>query len=319
MRRIVVFFSAVALVLSATTVPAGAGLRARSVPLPNDFAPEGIAVDGSTFYAGSLVDGDVYRGNLRSGRGSIFIDAPPGRQAVGMKVEKSRHRLWVAGGFHGRGYVYDTRSGATVADITLTTAAPTLINDVVVTKRGAYFTDSFNPVLYHVPISRHGRIGTPRTIALSGPATTITPEPNLNGIDASRDGSVLIVGHTALGAMMTVDPVTGASRTIRIKGGTITAGTPDGILLLGRSLWVVENFAERLVEVRLDRKYTRGTIDTVITDADVHGLFRVPTTVGAYGKRLALVNGRFDLGLPPPFGTGAPPGTDFDVVIVPKN
>jgi hypothetical protein len=48
-----------------------------SVPLPNDFAPEGIAVGtGSTFYVGSLVDGDIYRGDLRSGEGSVFIDAP---------------------------------------------------------------------------------------------------------------------------------------------------------------------------------------------------------------------------------------------------
>jgi hypothetical protein len=29
-----------------------------------------------------------------------------------------------------------------------------------------------------------------------------------------------------------------------------------------------------------------------------------------------LVNARFDLGLPPPFGPGAPPGTEYDVVVV---
>ncbi|HEY3003745.1 MAG TPA: hypothetical protein VGJ44_15465, partial [Kribbellaceae bacterium] len=70
-----------------------------SIPLPHDFAPEGIAIGtGSTFYAGSLKDGDIYRGDLRSGAGGIFVDAPAGRAAVGMKVEEPRHRLWVAGG-----------------------------------------------------------------------------------------------------------------------------------------------------------------------------------------------------------------------------
>jgi hypothetical protein len=52
-----------------------------SVALPVDLQPEGIAVGtGSTFYVGSLWDGDIYRGNLRSGAGDVFIDVS-GRQA----------------------------------------------------------------------------------------------------------------------------------------------------------------------------------------------------------------------------------------------
>ena len=82
--------------------------------------------------------------------------------------------------------------------------------------------------------------------------------------------------------------------------------------LAGRQLWIVENFANRLVRVTLSPDLTSGAITSVITST----LFRVPTTVAKHGSRLALVNGRFDLGLPPPFGSGAPPGTDFDVVLV---
>jgi hypothetical protein len=48
-------------------------------------------------------------------------------------------------------------------------------------------------------------------------------------------------------------------------------------------------------------------------------LFDVPTTAALHGDRLALVNGRFDLGLPPPFGPGAPAGTSFGVVLVRAN
>jgi hypothetical protein len=75
---------------------------------------------------------------------------------------------------------------------------------------------------------------------------------------------------------------------------------------------VVENFANTLVRVTLSSDLASGTITSVIQSP----LFRVPTTVARHGDRLALVNGRFDLGLPPPFGPGAPPGTDFDVVLV---
>lgn len=291
---------------------AGAAPFPASVPLPDDFSPEGIAIGtGNTFYAGSLKDGDIYRGDLRTGEGAIFIDAPPGRISVGMNDEQNFHRLWVAGGPTGHGYVYNTLSGAPVADLVLGAG---FINDVVVTRDGAYFTDSANPVLYKVPIAPDGQIGTPQTIALSGPAATISGQFNLNGITATPNGEVLIVAHSGLGAMFTVDPATGSSRTIEITGGAITPGTPDGILLDGKTLWVVENFAERLVKVQLNSDLTSGQITAAVTSE----LFRIPTTVADRGNRLAIVNARFDQGLPPPLGTGVPPGTDYDVVQIQK-
>jgi sugar lactone lactonase YvrE len=280
--------------------------------LPVDFAPEGIATGtGSTFYAGSLTTGDIYRGDLRSGAGSVFIEAPPGRAAVGLKADKAHHLLFVAGGGTGAAYVYDTRSGDAVATYQFAPSGAALLNDVTVTREGAYFTDSFSPVLYKIPIAPDGTLGQGSAIALSGPAAAIDPTtPNLNGIEATPNGSTLIVNHTALGQLFTVDPATGASEAVAVDG--LIAGTLDGLLLDGRQLWVVENFANTLVRVTLSPDLSSGTITSVITSP----LFRVPTTVAKHGNRLALVNGRFDLGLPPPFGPGAPPGTDFDVVRV---
>jgi hypothetical protein len=307
-RKLALIVSAVAL-----TVAAGTPFPA-SIPLPDDFQPEGIATGPkATFYAGSLTTGDIFRGSLRTGKGAIFVDAPPGRSAAGLKVEKDAKRLWVAGGATGHGYVYSTRDGSTIKDLVLTTGEG-LINDVTVTDHAAYFTDTFAPVIYKVPIGKHGRIGTPQTIPLSGPAGVMGEFPNLNGIDAPKSGRWLILGHSSRGELYLVNPRTGASRTIAITGGTITPGTPDGILLDGRTLWVVENFAERLVKIRLSGDLTSGRITETFTS----GLFRIPTTVAKSGDRLALVNGRFDLGLPPPFGRGAPPGTDFDVVQIKK-
>ena len=296
----------------AVSAPAVAAPFPDSVALPVDFAPEGIAVGaGSTFYAGSLGTGDIYRGDLRSGAGRVFIDAPTGRAAVGLKADRAHRLLFVAGGATGAAYVYDLRSGAAVAAYQFAASGAALLNDVVVTKHGAYFTDSFAPVLYKIPIGPGGTLGQGATITLSGPAAAIDPAlPNLNGIDATADGATLIVNHTALGALFTVNPATGASATIDVDG--LIPGTLDGLLLAGRKLWVVENFANTLVRVTLSPDLTSGTITSVITNP----LFRVPTTVARHGVRLALVNGRFDLGLPPPFGPGAPPGTDYDVVQV---
>lgn len=283
-----------------------------SLPLPDDFAPEGIAVGtGDTFYVGSLADGDIYRGDLRTGAGDVFVDAPPGRQAVGLKVDQRRHTIVVAGGGTGRVFVYDSRDGDPLADVALAPAGTAFLNDVTVTRDAAYVTDSLNPVLYRIPL-RHDGAGTPETIVLSGPAATIAGDFNLNGITATPNGRVLIVAHSALGAVLTVDPATGASAEIEIMGEPLTPGTQDGILLDGRTLWVVENFANRVVGVTLSRDLANGRITDVISDADVGDLFRIPTTVAEHGSRLAVVNARFDVGMPPP------PGTDFDVVVVDK-
>jgi len=305
LRKLALIVSALAL-----TVAAAAPFPV-SIPLPTDFAPEGIATGPHhTFYVGSLTSGDIYRGSLHNGKGAVFVDAPPGRAAAGMKVEASAHRLWVAGGFTGHAYVYSTRDGSTIADLVLSTPGDSLINDVVITPAGAYFTDSFHAVIYLVPIGPGHRIGKPRTIPLSGPAAVLGDFPNLNGIAAPSNGRVLIVGHSSRAELYLVDPCTGASRRISLTGGALTPGTPDGILLEGRTLWVVQNFANQLVKIQLSPDLRRGRIVATVTNA----LFRVPTAVGADGHRLALVTARFDLGFPPPLGPGAPPGTDCNVV-----
>ena len=291
--------------------PSSAASFPDSVPLPVDFQPEGIAVGaGSTFYVGSLRNGDIYRGDLRTGEGEVFIHAPVGRAALGLKADVPHGLLFVAGGATGAAYVYDLRTGAPVATYQFGTPGQTLLNDLVITKTGVYITETFAPVLYKIAMSRSGALGAGSTIPLSGPAATIVAgDFNVNGIDATQDGRTLVVNHTALGALFTVDPETGASAAIDVDG--IAPGTPDGLLLEGRDLWVVENFANTIVRVRLDKDLTSGTIVESRTGPQFH----VPTTLARFGCRLAAVNGRFDLGFPPPFGPGAPPGTTFDVVV----
>ena len=99
---------------------------------------EGIAKGaGATFYAGDLFGGDIFRGNLQRGTAELFIDAPDGRMAVGMSADLRHGMLFVAGGFRGEAYVYDTRTGITVASYQLGDPASTFINDVTVTRNGA--------------------------------------------------------------------------------------------------------------------------------------------------------------------------------------
>ena len=314
--RLAVFGATMAAVFAAAA-PAGADMPhvRDSVPLPVDFAPEGVSVgSGSTFYVGSLTSGDIFRGDLRTGKGRVFIHGRPGQnEAVGLKADPEHHLLFVAGGTNGSASVYDTRTGATVATYQFgPTDGSALVNDVVITRGGAYFTSSFAPVLYEIPIGSHGNLGRGRTITLSGPAaTTVSQQINLNGIAAPADGSALIVNNTALGALFKIDPVTGKSAALNVPGG-LPKGNTDGLLLTGKSLWTVENFSNSIARVTLNSDLSSGKITASATSP----LFRVPTTVAKYGDRLVAVNARYDLGIPPPGGPGAPPGTDYNVVTV---
>jgi sugar lactone lactonase YvrE len=230
-----------------------------------------------------------------------------------MRVDEARSLLFVAGGPGGHAYVYDARDGSEIADLVVGPPS-SLINDVAIADGVAWFTDTLNASLYRVPYGG-GSFGPATTLSVTGPAgATGVGVLGLNGIDTSSDGKTLIVNHTNLGILASVDTTTGVSTQIPITGGSLMPGTLDGLQIQGRTLYVVQNFANSIVEVDLSADLSSGVVDETITSS----LFQVPTTVVVSGGRLAAVNGRFDLGFPPPFGPGAPPGTTFDVVQVRK-
>jgi hypothetical protein len=255
------------------------------IALPDGFAPEGIAISGATFYTGSLVDGAIFSGSLRTGSGDVLVPGREGRIAVGMKVRSGL--LWVAGGDTGDAYVYDARSGDDVAAYSLADAG--FINDVVVTKDAAWFTDSANQVLYKVPVDRNGTPGTQADIEVVPLTGDIVFEAgfNVNGIDATPDGSTLVIVQSNTGMLFTVDPSSGVATEIDLGGDDVTNG--DGILLDGKTLYVVQNFLNQVAEVALNPDLSSGEVVSVTTDDG----FDVPTTVAEFGNALYLPNARF--------------------------
>jgi sugar lactone lactonase YvrE len=283
----------VLLVLLATlATPAAAVPPAEVIVLPGASSAEGIAAGrGTTFYAGDLLQGDIFRGDVRRGAAELFIDVPEGRWAVGMATSNAHELLFVAGGLTGQGYVYDTATGTTVASYQLADPGAGFINDVTVTKAGAWFTDSLQAQLYFVPVSGAGVPGPARTLPLTGPAADTSAEFNLNGIAATPNGRTLIVGHSGNGELYTVNPATGESATI----AGVSVPAVDGLLLEAGRLWAVQNELNQLAEIRLGHHLTAGVVERVITS----DLFQTPTTVARFGRRLAVVNAKFDTGFPP--------------------
>jgi sugar lactone lactonase YvrE len=291
------------LALAATlAAPAAAAPPAEVIVLPGATSAEGIAAGrGATFYAGDLFRGDIFRGNLQRGTAELFIDAPAGRMAVGMAADLAHELLFVAGGESGQGYVYDTRTGAEVAIYQLTSSTPTVVNDVTLTKDGAWFTDSLQAQLYFVPISGSGVLGPSSTLMLSGPAANLSGDFNLNGIAATANGTTLIVAHSGTSQLYTVDPTSGASAAI----AGVSVPFVDGIVLEAGRLWAVQNFANQVSRIRLSPDLASGVVEAVITN----DLFQTPTTAARFGSRLAVVNAKFDTGFPPT-------ATQFEVILV---
>ena len=301
--------------LSIAAVLAGAFVSSTALavrPLPHTItltgatSAEGIARGaGTTFYAGDLFQGDIFRGDVRTGAVSKFIDAPAGRNALGLRVDLEHGLLFVAGGFTGQGYVYDLRTGADVASFQFGTPPGSIVNDVILAGGAAWFTDSLQPHLYRVPINDDNTVGSASTLVVSGPAGSVTPGFNLNGIAAAPNGATLIVAHSNNHTIYTVNPSTGASASI------VGADLPnvDGILIEAGRVWAVQNFSNQITELRLSADLSSVTVERVITNVDVDGAFEIPTTVARFGSALAAVNAKFDTGFPPT-------ATTYDVVVV---
>ena len=300
-RLAVITGTAFSLVLSGAIPAAAATHRPDSIDLPTGFQPEGIDVGpGEVAYVGSLADGSIYRADLRTGEGEVFSPAV-GTPSVGLEVD-DRGRIFVAGGPTGTARVIDAVTGELLAEYALGgvgdgTTPVSAVNDVVVTERAAYFTDSIAPVLYRLPLGRFGQL--PRAdevevIPLSGdlvydddPATF-----DANGIETTPDGAALLVVQTTTGLLHRVDPVTGESVQVDLHGELLTGG--DGLTRDGRTLLAVQPSSDQVAVLHLTRDGRSGRVRERTTDDDLD----VPTTVAVTGDRLYLLNARFGVASP---------------------
>ncbi|MGN9785213.1 superoxide dismutase [Nonomuraea sp. ZG12] len=281
--------------------PAQAATQATDTfPLPNGFQPEGIEIGPGPFaYFGSRATGSIYRADLRTGKGKIISDGP-GTPSLGLKSD-DRGRLFVAGGNAGNARVIDLRTGAVLKSYTLATGA-SFVNDVVLTRDAAWITDSTNSVLYKLPLRRHGGLpGEAVTLPLTG-AIQYADGINANGIAATPDGKGLLLVQSNTGKLFRADPRTGVTTEVDLGGELLTNG--DGLLLHGRTLYVVQNRLNTVAVLRLSHDGTSGRVTDRLTDER----FDIPTTVAAFGKRLYLPNARFS--------TPPTPDTPYDVVSI---
>ncbi|GAA1626058.1 SMP-30/gluconolactonase/LRE family protein [Actinoplanes couchii] len=281
-------------VTAAPAVAAPTSAYPRTITLPSGFQPEGIAIGDKPYaYFGSRADGDIYRADLRTGRGSILTEGPS-TASLGLKIHGGR--LFVAGGAGGDARVIDLRTGAVVKSYQLRPAGPdTFINDVVITRGAAWFTDSRSATLFKVPLSLPAAA---QEVPLTGDFQLQPGVINANGISATPDGRGLIIVQSGTGFLFRVS-FAGVTSRIDLGGETVVNG--DGLWLRGKNLYVVQNRLNVIAKVDL------GAGRVVSRTGDPG--FDVPTTIAEYGKRFYLPNARFT--------TTPTPETAYDAVSVP--
>ena len=304
------------LALTAPSATASAhrdGEPATHIPLPDGFAPEGIATGKRhRAYLGSLVDGDIYRLNLRTGGGKV-VSPGPGTPSVGVKLR--RHLLYVAGGPSGTARVVNVRTGKVLRTYVLATPGdPTFVNDVVLTRKRAWFTDSMNNVLYKVPLPRHRRHhghgghgdrggqhhwlpgqGAVKRVELTGEWEQ-NDGFNANGITTTPDRRALLVVNSSNGVLYRVEK-DGTATAADLDGFEVTNG--DGLLREGRTLYAVQNQLNQVAVLVISEDGLSGSLFKTLTSPD----FDVPTTIARSGDHLYLPNARF--------GTEPTPDTEY--------
>ncbi len=275
----------------------GSGHRPTGFPptidLPNGWAPEGITAGrGTTVFVGSLVDGAIWKGNVRTGRGRVLVPGSPGNVAVGVEYERGANRLWVAGGPTGAVRVYNATSGRLLRTYTFSPVG--FLNDLVVTRDAVYVTDSGIQQLDVIPLGRHGRLPAPtatRTLPLGGDISFVAGQFNANGIVAARGW--LIVVNSFTGELFRVSPRTGVAKRIDLGGASVTFG--DGLELHGRTLYVVRNQLNEVAVLKLGARLATARLRGTITSPDLD----IPTTVAFQAGRLWAVNARFSTPVTP--------------------
>jgi sugar lactone lactonase YvrE len=261
--------------------------------------PEGVAYDpaGGAIYTASALTGTLVRVNLATRAADVV--APAGvlveggvtktfPAVLGMKLD-GQDRLWIAGGRSGRFFIVDAKSGKLIKQLEVPDPAKSLVNDVALIGTTGYFTDTRTPTLWRIQ-AKGTEIGPLEPwLDFTGTALQYYEGANLNGITATPDGQSLIVVQMGKGLLYRIDVKSKAVSPIDTGGADLTGA--DGLVLDGRTLYVVRQTAVEVATVQLSQDLTKGTV----TARFKNPALAWPATAVKVGDRLLVVNTQFNV------------------------
>jgi sugar lactone lactonase YvrE len=296
-RVVLPVLTALALALPAvpaSAAPGGGDGPARTTsyalgPAQARIFPEGITTEGRYYYVSSTTDGAVLRGDLRRPEepATVFLPGGQAGRTTARGLDATADLLLVAGGTTGTLYVHDRETGALLSTHAL---AGAFLNDVRVAPDGtAYVTDSTRDLVYRVPAEALGTTSGALEVFAAGSTGDPIGTFNANGLAVSSDGRFLVVVQTDTGRLFRISTRDRSVVEIDLGGATVRNG--DGIVLQGRTLYVVRNADAVVSEVRLSGDLRRGRL---VGTTGGPSIFAFPTTAALSGGRLLVVNSQFD-------------------------
>ena len=291
------------------------------IAIPTGFEAEGIELGkGHEFFLGanslaslfgeaffgiphpvSELAGAIYKGNLRTGEGAI-LSLPTGKSVSGLSYDPRTDYLYAATGFGfgdefanftftGQGVtVYDASSGDIIKEIGFGDGTGT-INDCLVTRTGVYCTDSFNPILYKLVLENGGRLpSTPVVEVIPMSGFEMVGGFNANGLVGDFDGKQLVIVNIATGVLYRVDTASGEASTIAIEGAEQLFPDGDGLYLDGRTLYIMQNFSDKIAVVQLSGDLSGGEFIKNIPGEGEFNPLNVATTIIGFGNSLYAIN-----------------------------
>lgn len=278
-------------------------------------------VEGTKFIASDEFTGDVNVIDARDGYLGHVVKAPPGRIAFGLAT--NGELIFVAGGWYPTPSLYVYSYGRNdIPDIAACHfKPPAFLNDVVADKDFAYFTDSWNAVVYRLRLGslpacdvdvislpdKWFRQDYPRRNLESDPAHGIlkgVPIVRSNGIVLYNGG--LIVGNSLLGAIFFVD-FSSANEHGGGEGGTVvTPIVPFGATAHADGMDIVQSEQHgtllfiaqpRSYQVSVWRLHAAGRlVSAELVNVFKDPNFQTPTSVAVGGGFMLVTNFDFSAG-----------------------
>mmetsp|Transcript_4053 Transcript_4053/g.12182 ORF Transcript_4053/g.12182 Transcript_4053/m.12182 type:complete len:308 (-) Transcript_4053:149-1072(-) len=267
-----------------------------TIDLPLGQQPEKVTKGpGNTLLVG-LLTGGIYR--IDFDRDNALEEVISTTESV-VGIDYSPVRDFIVGTDLQRIFFLKQATGELVANCTVEGAV--FINDVIIYRGFAYFTDSRRSVLYKLSLWNAGkcRVMT-KSVDIPSSESTIGP----NGI--TTFANKLLVVQSTLGNLYEVDLKTFDTRLV-LRGG-VTFG--DGLAVRKNILYVARNRLDRIEVFRL--RSAKGRISAKRLGRIESDEFRVPTTVALFSDKVCVCNARFGR-----FDPAEIASEDFDVVCLP--
>ena len=232
-----------------------------------------------------------------TGQGEMLVE-PTGKPLAGLSYDPRTDYIYAAtgdpgvfeGSFTNHGIVaYNATTGELVREIIIGDGI--LINDILVTRDGLYGTDSINPALYRIPLGTDGQLGDGwERIQMEGFVMDHSGVGfNANGLVGDFEGSDLVVVNINTGVLYKVNTETGSASPVAIQGAETLFVDGDGMYMEGRTLYIMQNFAEKIAVVELSDDLTQGTFVKSLVSSN----FAIPTTITGFGDSIYAINTRF--------------------------